>query len=544
MSTVPEVVVVGAGHNGLVAALRLAREGCHVTVLEQGTEPGGCVWTDRHPSGVLVERGAFEHGGVHAVAQELGLDDPALRDKALTYREHPVVAGFAFGDGQRRVFYTDLERTVASLGIDGDAYRHLVQLADVLFTMLGTFEIPPTLTAVAATLAPVEGGDELFRTLLLPAETVLETALADPYLRTALALQASHAQVPAWSPGTGLFALLLPSSHGGPAVRPNGGSRALTDALVAAIEAAGGEVRSNAAVVRMTTADNPGRKLPRAGRSFTWSESAEVETADGQVYPADAVVSAIGLPRTAELLTDAAPKMRAAGRGLHSGHFNICELTVTIVGSAPYDLPLEDRDAVWYAVNQLDDVRRSFGEVLAGQLPSSPWAMVGEVGQPEGVTGGAVWMSSIVPLHRLDGPWTPELERAAAERVIDQVGAILGVDLRVGLVDVVVSGPATWAARTGGDGNPNHLDNTVDQLLGWRAPGHADMRTELPWLFLSGAGQHPGGGLSGASGMAAAAAVLTPPGTKDSAPRRAAREVRGLWQGFTAYRTMRKGVTR
>ena len=77
-----EVIVVGGGHNGLVAALRLARAGCRVTVLEQGAEPGGCVWTERHPSGVVVERGAYEHGGILAAATELGLADPALQGTA------------------------------------------------------------------------------------------------------------------------------------------------------------------------------------------------------------------------------------------------------------------------------------------------------------------------------------------------------------------------------------------------------------------------------------------------------------------------------
>ena len=566
-----DVIVVGGGHNGLVAALHLARAGCQVTVLERGTEPGGCVWTQRHESGVLVERGAFEHSGILAMATELGLTDPELGQAALRYHEHPVVAGFVFGDGERRVFHTDLERTVADLGADGTAYRELVDLASVLFDMLDTFDPPPTLTEIAATLAPLQGGDALFRTLLLPAETVIDTALEDRHTRAALALQAAHAQVPAWAPGTGMFALILPSSHAGPSVRPIGGSRSLIDALVVALEREGVTIRTGAKVVRLSTGATgrvpdpigptdtmavlrrtahaggfggapPARTAMRSGPlSFGWDRRGEVELGDGSVLDADAVISAIGLPRTAALLSDSAPELRAANEGLHSGHFNISEMTVTLVLDRPIDLGLSDPDAIWYAVDRPEDVRRGFGEVLAGQLPSSPWAMVAQVTQPADVVGSAIWMSSIVPLETIDGPWTVERERAAADRVIDQVASVLGVDLRQGVVDVVVSGPATWAARVGGDGNPNHIDNTIDQLLGWRAPGHGDMRTELDWLFLSGAGQHPGGGLSGAAGTAAAAAVLTPSGGGGGGTvDRVLTELRGLKRGLAAYRTMRR----
>jgi phytoene dehydrogenase-like protein len=540
----PSAVVVGAGHNGLVAALRLARAGRTVIVLEQGDEPGGCVWTARHPSGVLVERGAFEHAGIRGLAADLGLADVGLR-----YREHPVVAGFLFGDGQRRVFHSDLDTTVAALGADGPAYRELAERGQALFGMLGAFPEPPTLTQVAAALAPLRGGDALFRTLLSPAETVIDTALADPHTRAALALQASHAQVPAWAPGTGMFAYLLPIAHGSPGVRPVGGSRELTDALVAAIEAAGGTVRTSATVAHFASAPGGGATVTLAG---------------GEELTADVVVSTVGLLRTAALLTDEAPALRAAGRGLHSGHFNVSELTVTLVADTPFDLGLEDPNAVWYAVGDPADIRCGFGEILAGQLPSAPWSMLAEVAQPGGVTGGALWLSSVVPLHPADGPWTEARERAAGERLVDQVTKVLGRNLRGHLVDTVVAGPATWARRVGGDGSPNHLDNTVDQLLGWRPPGHAGGRTELPWLFLAGAGQHPGGGLSGASGMTAADGVL---GAAAPAGRRAGRgafggagafaagsrggavsrlraEADGLRRGLAAYRTMRKGAPR
>ncbi|UVE94174.1 NAD(P)/FAD-dependent oxidoreductase [Dietzia sp. B32] len=505
------VAVIGGGHNGLVAAVRLAERGCRVTVLERGAETGGCLWTERHASGAIVERGAFEHGGMRRVVTELGLD--------VEYREHPVLAGFLFGDGERRMFYSDLDRTVAGLGMDGPAYRRLAERASALFGLLETFETPPTLTSVASALAPLAGGDALFRTMIGSAEAALDDALVDRHTRAALVLQAAHAQVPAWAPGTGMLALMLPGDHGENGLRPAGGSGALTASLIRALESRGGRVRTGAEVVRLGSDAGGGGMIALA---------------DGETLHADAVISTIGIPRTAVALTDPAPRLRSVASSLHSGQFNVGELTISLVYENGIDLGLEDRDAVHYLVADPADVHQSFAEVKAGRAPESPWAMMASV------EGGGVWLSSIVPL-RTTSPWTPERERSAARRVVDQACEVTGIDLRRGLVDMVVSGPATWAGRIGGDGNPSHIDNTLDQLLGWRAPGHADGRSELPWLFLAGAGHHPGGGLSGASGMTAADAVLDPRRRRDSVAHRAGRELHGLLQGFAAYRTMRRG---
>ena len=120
---------------------------------------------------------------------------------------------------------------------------------------------------------------------------------------------------------------------------------------------------------------------------------------------------------------------------------------------------------------------------------------------------------------------------------------VLGVDLASQSHQRWVSGPRVWSTRLRGDGNPNHLDQTIDQLMGWRPPGMAGHRSERGWLYLSGSGTHPGGGLSGTSGRAVAAAVLD-----DLAGRRVGRspgvvaEVKGLFAAFRSYRAMRGGA--
>ena len=76
MSETSDVVLIGAGHNGLVCGAYLARAGLSVTVLEASHSPGGCIYTEDQPSGNRLELGAYEHGGIRGsgVAEDLELE--------------------------------------------------------------------------------------------------------------------------------------------------------------------------------------------------------------------------------------------------------------------------------------------------------------------------------------------------------------------------------------------------------------------------------------------------------------------------------------
>lgn len=535
MSTV-RVAVVGGGHQGLVAGVVLARAGLDVTVLEAGPEPGGCLWTD-DVGGLTVERGAVDHGGLRGVADELGLDRFGLR-----YVERDRLCSAVFGDGEARDFEVSADRTAERLGPDADAYRALAEQAGAFFAVLDRFPVPPTPTTLAGTLAHLRGGDETFRSLLSSAEAVVERRVADPHLRAALALYAAHGQIPPWAPGSGMLAFLLPGSHGSPAVRPEGGARAVVAALVTALGAAGGQVRTGAVV----------RSVRRGGGGLV------VELDDGERLAADRVVSTLDVRRTTALLAEPPEAMTRSASGVASGRLNVSELTVALTLPEGV-LPERLRDLhgpITFVQDGLGDLRRGFGDLMAGRLPGTPWAMVARAdagpagGAPgalaaDGSRSAALWLSSVVPLHREDGPWTPRRERAAADRVLTTASRVLGVDLAGAARDVVVSGPGVWATRLRSDGNPNHLDLTLDQMLGWRPPGLPGHRTPVPGLYLAGSGTHPGGGLSGTSGRSAATALVADLGGRSrrvgpGPVGRAGREVVGLWRAFGAYLAMRR----
>ena len=268
-----------------------------------------------------------------------------------------------------------------------------------------------------------------------------------------------------------------------------------------------------------------------------------VDLANGERLTADRVVSTLDVRRTVALLDQVPAAMRRSADAVASGRLNVAELTVGLVGDAGL-LPERLSDPlgpITFVQSGLSDLSRGFGDVIAGRLPGTPWAMAARADDARG-DGVGVWLSSVVPLRPADGPWTPEREAAAADRVVETVSAVLGHDLAAARARVV-SGPATWGARLGSDGNPNHIDLTLDQMLGWRPPGLAGHRTPVPGLYLAGAGTHPGGGLSGASGRAAAQTLLKDLGVRRRGARPGAavvKEVAGLWKGLGAYLAMRK----
>ena len=79
MSETSDVVLIGAGHNGLVCGSYLARAGLSVTVLESSHSPGGCIYTEDQPSGNRLELGAYEHGGIRGS----GVDSAAVGHRLL-----------------------------------------------------------------------------------------------------------------------------------------------------------------------------------------------------------------------------------------------------------------------------------------------------------------------------------------------------------------------------------------------------------------------------------------------------------------------------
>jgi phytoene dehydrogenase-like protein len=120
----PPIVVVGAGHNGLVAACYLARAGRDVLVLEARDRPGGGARTEETVPGYRFDTHSVAHNMINMTAIPDELD---LAGAGLVYQEMDPFSIAVRADGRRVRFFRSVEQTVASIaeidGAEADAYR-------------------------------------------------------------------------------------------------------------------------------------------------------------------------------------------------------------------------------------------------------------------------------------------------------------------------------------------------------------------------------------------------------------------------------------
>jgi beta-carotene ketolase (CrtO type) len=345
-------------------------------------------------------------------------------------------------------------------------------------------------------------GADLIQSFLAPASAITGAAFGDDRLRGTLDHWAAHSQLPPQMPGTGAGALYFASGHGSPAARPVGGSRGTVDALVRCLEEAGGSLRCSLPAERIEVAGG------RAGTVVAGGERIEVRRA---------VVSAIDARRVFLDLLDPGdvphPLLKEVAR-IHGTQHNVSELKVDAVLAALPDLTGPDgfERAFLLSPNTGHDIAAAFSRISLGELPERPPLMIAfpSTLEPGWAPGDChvVWISTFVPWRPREGEWSERLLERAAELAWSTAERALGS--RMEARERVITGPDDWVARHGNAGaNPNHVEMSVDQLMALRpSPALSRYGTPVPGLYLTGAGTHPGGGVTGMPGRNAAASVL------------------------------------
>ena len=232
----PDAVVVGAGPNGLSAAIALAREGLSVSVLEANdTIGGGC------RSAALTLPG-FLHD-VCSAFHPMGAASPFFRAldlgrEGLEWIEPPAALAHPLDDGTAVLLERSIDATASGLGADGRMYRRLVEPLSRAWDELAADALGPLLRIPRHPFLLARLGIPG----ILPAR-VLARLFRSPRTRALLAGLAAHSALPLDAPLTGSFALMFAvTTHVANWPIPRGGSQRIADALAARLQSLGGAV--------------------------------------------------------------------------------------------------------------------------------------------------------------------------------------------------------------------------------------------------------------------------------------------------------------
>ncbi|OKH93142.1 phytoene desaturase family protein [Streptomyces uncialis] len=520
-----DAVIVGGGHNGLVAAAYLGRAGLRVAVLEARPQLGGpCGGYEFLPG----RRLSFTNspGSLNpAVVTELGLAGHGLR----FVRADPTVVQ-QFG-GRSFLGWRDPARVDAQLDAfapgEADRYRALISGLERLGASLRVSldAAPPTLDVLRERLT-----DPADKALFAEVFDGSLTDLLDGHLRsdqakTLLAMLALNAHlVPPSAPGTAVGLMMRPfalaaAGAGRPADAervalrgstglPVGSMSAIIDALASSCRAHGVELRTSAPVDRVLHGPDGVRG---------------VVTVSGEEFTAPRVISAVNpVHLFRDLLDDTA--MGATVRD---------EITATPMRGSAFKVVLEVDSLPGYAGlpdgtdpdrvracqfrvgAPLDGIEESVTAALAGRVAGRPlmWGLVPTLTSP-GLTPRGTHLISVNAWHAPhtphDGPWDTTRTEEFGRACVDTLAALMP-----GIADRIVAhrfmNPVEIENELGLPGsNITHGDMLPVNLFGARPhPAVAGYRTPLTGFYLSGSGTWPGGYVTGTPGRNAATAVLT-----------------------------------
>ncbi len=472
MNGTPDAVVVGAGPNGLAAALRLASAGLRVRVVERGEQAGGGLRTEE------VTLPGYRHD-ICSTVHPMAATAPFFREFDLASRGvrllHPEIAyAHPLDGGRAAVSRRSLEATAAGLGADAGSYRRLFEPLvehgdDVIdFFLTSQLRRPPTKSVVQVMQ---------FALNALPNVRWLANRYFDTEKGQALlAGAAAHGMLDLARPltaGLGMILGMLAHHVGWPLIE--GGSQELADAMVTALEEQGGEL-------------------------VTGHEVTDLREFDG--VPA--------------VLLDTTPRafVAMAGDRVHEGYRRwvsrykhgpgVFKVDWVLSEPVPWTNPDVRRSGTIHLAGTLEETLAGEAAPAAGRLTDEPYVLAVQPTVPDpsrAPDGGHIFWAYVHVPHGSDVDMTEAIERQV-ERFAP------------GFRDTVVERVTKNAVQME-QWNPNHVGGDISngeasftQMLARPVPRWNTYKTPVRGTYLASAATPPGPAVHGQCGDNAARVAL------------------------------------
>jgi beta-carotene ketolase (CrtO type) len=503
-----DAIIVGAGHNGLVAAAYLAKKGLKVLLVEKSHFPGGCVRTDELFPGFKVNVYSLEQYLIHTtpIIQELGLSNYGLK----YYNIDPTIFS-PFKDKKYMVFYKNTEKTIRHIKTfsthDAKAYRKFVVEFDPLNELLGGIGMsPPVSMFDLATDLHGTQSEKLFQVLFTSAKEILDETFETEYVKVpiaflgpaAIGLQPSQKGT-GWTVGWHLSAKKL--------ARPYGGSGALINALIKMLDFHGCRVLldSEARKIAIKNGKATGVKL-EDGREF---ESKIVVAA---CDPKQTFLRLIGEENLDSAYVAEVKRIKIANGIAMKADYALDGLPT--YSCNPTSGVNECHAAAGFISPSLESLEKAYDEYKYAENPKEPGLMVALPSSidPTLAPNGKYVLSletRYTPYKLSNGASWDDIKEDVADQLLD-IYSEYAPNVKKLVLKKYSASPLDWERDLNlPRGNFFHVDMSLDQMFNLRpGAGMANYKTPIEGLYITGAGTHPGGGVSGLPGYNVAHTIL------------------------------------
>jgi beta-carotene ketolase (CrtO type) len=532
-----DVIVIGAGHNGLVCAAYLLKAGYSVLLLERRSIPGGGATTEEampeEAPGFKFNLCAIDHEFIHLgpVVEELELEKYGLKYlycDPVVFCPHP--------DGKYFLGHQSVEKTCAEIARyssrDAAKYHEFIQYwQQLLNAIVPVFNAPPkslidiagnySLTKLKDLLSvagSVNKALDLFRTMLSSSEDNLNEWFDSEFLKAPLARLASELGAPPSQKNLAIGAIMMAMRHNPGMARPVGGTGALTQALLKLVKSLGGEVLTEQSVERILMDEGKAVGVRVQGGT-------EYRAKEGVVSNIDAQRLFLHLVDERDLQAADPDLKERLERRIVNNNETILKIDCALSEPLNFEHHQHQDQYLIGSVLIADSVKHveiAHSDPSIGKIPDadpSMYVVMPTMLDPSMAPPGkhTLWVEFFAPyqIENAEGTglkgtgWTDELKNKVADRVLDKL-ADYAPNLKKAMIARRVESPAELGERLNTlKGNYYHIDMTLEQMIFFRPlPEIANYKTSVENLFLTGAGTHPGGSISGMPGRNCARAFL------------------------------------